>query len=211
MASRKITVISVVVAVLVVAASLLVYQGYYGGYSEHTLSGFVPTSPREAADFTLTDHNGNKFTLSSTRGQVVLLYFGYTHCPDACPATLANYRWLQEGLVPAAPVTYVMVTVDPARDTPETLNKFIEKFGINAVGLTGSHEELAPVWSMYGIAVEIEDEQGSHHEADESEYTVGHVTLIYLIDKKGYIRTMYPLGVFNEDIRSDIEALLRER
>ena len=96
----------------------------------------------EAEDFTMTTTEGRPFRLSEQHGQVVLMFFGFTSCPDVCPTTLSEARRILEGLEEDAQnVHFVFITVDPERDTPDKLGKYVSNFHPEIVGLTGSPEE----------------------------------------------------------------------
>ncbi|HSR30941.1 MAG TPA: SCO family protein, partial [Anaerolineae bacterium] len=107
--------------------------------------GTVLDEPVDVADFALTDENGGVFRLSDQQGNVVLLFFGYTSCPDVCPTTLATWRKIHEALgEDAERVRFVFVTVDPERDTAERLGMHVNAFNPDFIGLTGTPEELDP-------------------------------------------------------------------
>ena len=133
-------------------------------------------------DFVLTAHDGTTFDLAAHRGEVFLLFFGYTHCPDFCPATLSLLGQVYELLGDDADsVQTLFVSIDPVRDTPETLEQYLNYFSVPALGLTGSAEELEPVLSAYAGLMEVEtDESG--------EMVIGHTTYTYLIDHRGRVR-----------------------
>lgn len=157
---------------------------------------FVPPEP--AAGFTLRDENGTSFSLAQARGQAVALYFGFTHCADICPQTLAllGKARAKAGLTPAQ-VRIVMVTVDPARDTPAALRAFFRKIGVQATGLTGSPAALARVYRSYGIGVQPQKND------------IAHTDTIFLIDPQGRIReTLAPessLKSVAADLRSVVD------
>jgi protein SCO1/2 len=102
------------------------------------------------ANFTLTDQDGRPFQLSSLRGRVVLLFFGYTSCPDACPTTLSKLARVYKLLGRHRErVVTLFVSVDPGRDTPRVLKEYLKYFRVNAVGLTGTKEEIDRVVGFY--------------------------------------------------------------
>lgn len=187
-------------------------------------NGLAFDPPEPAPDFTLTDQHGGTFHLSDQAGNVVLLYFGFTHCPDECPATLGKWKSVREELgAGAAQVRFVMVTVDPERDTPLVLDSYLANFGADFVGLSGSLEELEDVAQDYSvffqkIGLTEEEVQSAHlaedpipaHEHDDEEevYLVNHTTLTYLIDRSGQLRLGYPIETPAAAILADLERLL---
>ena len=105
-----------------------------------------------APEIELARDNGSSFRLSELRGNIVLLFFGYTSCPDVCPTTLSELRKVNEDLGNSAEkVRVVYVTVDPQRDTPEKVQEYVSIFNPSFIGLSGSEEELRPIWQDYGV------------------------------------------------------------
>jgi protein SCO1/2 len=157
-----------------------------------------------AADFTLTKADGSQFRLSDQRGRIVLLFFGYTSCPDFCPTTLAEMSLVMNALGEKAQnVQVVFVSVDPARDTPEKIQTYAEKFNPAFLGLSGSQAELEPIWQGYSIFRE-------EVESDSAMGTiVNHTVRLYLVDAQGSMRLSYAYDTPVEDIVHDIELLLR--
>jgi len=157
-------------------------------------------------DFVLTDHDGRPFRLADHRGRTVLLFFGFVHCPDVCPVTLSTWGRVQAALGDARDrVEFVFVTVDPGRDTPESLRKHLAIFGRDFHGLTGSPAELAAVYEDYGIfqeRVPITTSAGG--------YVVDHSTRMLLIDAAGRLRLRYEFDADPDDIVHDIRRLLDE-
>ncbi|MBP1692678.1 MAG: electron transport protein SCO1/SenC [Chloroflexi bacterium] len=173
---------------------------YKVGYQFH---GSVINPPVRAADFSLIDQNGTSYRLSDQRGKTVLLFFGYTHCPDECPGTLAQFKQIKQQIGgKAKDVEFVMITVDPTRDTREQLHNYVPGFDPAFIGLTGSPADLEQVWKSYGVYVSPApaDSQGN--------YEVGHNTRIYLIDKQGDWRITYPYGMESSQIAEDLDHLL---
>jgi protein SCO1/2 len=143
----------------------------------------------DAPDFTLTDQNGNPFKLSEQGGHLVVLFFGYTHCPDVCPATLARLARAVHAPGVYPDVLVVFITVDPERDSPPVLKRYMRLFDPDFIGLTGSLAELNPVYSAYHTwrqAVPV-----NHGKND---YSMAHGTTIYYIGRGGSLR-----GVGNWD------------
>jgi len=133
-------------------------------------------------DFVLAAHDGTSFDLAERRGEVFLMFFGYTHCPDFCPATLSLLAQVHEMLgEDGGDVTTLLVTIDPDRDTPEALAKYLGYFSVPAIGLVGTAEQLDAVLDSYaGMMESGVDEEG--------EVLFGHTTSIYLIDHEGQVR-----------------------
>ncbi len=140
-----------------------------------------------APDFTLTADDGRQWSLSAQRGRPVLLTFGFTHCADTCPATLAKLARATHSLGAAADkVEIVMVTVDPRRDTPPVLHRFVARFDGPIVGLTGTPSRVAEIESAYHVwAQRI---PGKNRRAND--YDVAHTAVIYAIDERGNIRAI---------------------
>ena len=134
-------------------------------------------------DFTLTSQDGKAVGLPDFRGRVVLLFFGYTFCPDFCPTTLSRLVRVGE-LLDARPeeVHTLFITVDPQRDSPEQLRAYLNYFDFPLTGLTGREAEIRRVVSMYG-ATYRKGESGA-----DGHYLVDHSTRIYLIDQQGRVR-----------------------
>lgn len=177
-----------------------------GGGTTPALHGGRLDPPKAAADFTLTDHNGNPFTLSSTRGKVVMLYFGYTSCPDVCPLTLSDMSNARSDLgADADDVQIVFVTVDPERDSHHVLQKYVPAFDPTNIGLRGTPEEIKAVADAYGVKYKKTVLKDS-----ALGYAVDHSAFIYVIDRNGQLRELLPFGTQREDIASDLKILINE-
>ncbi len=163
-------------------------------------------SPQPISDFTLTAHNGNPVRLHDFRDKVVLLYFGYTYCPDVCPATMAELSKAFDMLDPNEldQVQMLMVTVDPDRDSAEVLEQYLGHFDPSFLGLTGSDEEIAAATAPFGIF--YQKQEGTL----ESGYLVDHTASVSVLDKDGYLRLNYPFNTPGADIAADLNQLLEE-
>lgn len=154
-------------------------------------------SPR-AHDFLLHDQYGRQYVLSQNRGKGVALYFGFTHCADICPQTLAllGKARSQAHLAPEQ-MQIVMITVDPGRDSAKALQGFFRKVGVQAIGLHGTPAELRPVYRAYGIAVRPEGND------------IGHTDTVFLIDSQGRLRELLdpqsPLNAVAADLRAIVD------
>lgn len=176
-----------------------------GAAPKLNFSGIEMEPPVPAPDFTLTDQYGRPFTLSEQKGNVVLLFFGYSSCPDVCPTTLGIWRMVHEMLgADAARVRFVFVTVDPERDTPERIREHLGLFHPDFIGLTGSPAELEHVYAAYGVVREKVD-------APESGmgYLVNHTASDFLIDTQGIWRVRHVFGTPAEEIVHDVKLLLQ--
>ncbi len=148
--------------------------------------GILLAMPRKAPapDFTLADQAGRPFRLSDHRGHVVALFFGYTHCPDVCPTTLAALARAKRQLAPQAkPLDVVFVTVDPARDTAAVVGRYVRLFDRSFIGLSGSPAQLAPVYAAYRIY-----HQPAPGTGDKANYSVAHSASIVFIGSDGTLR-----------------------
>jgi protein SCO1/2 len=158
-----------------------------------------------AYEIELTQGNGSSFRLSEMQGNNVLLFFGYTSCPDVCPTTLSEMkRVLSELGADAEHVKVVFVTVDPERDTPEKLREYVSIFNPTFIGLSGSVEELQKVWSDYGVYREEEQMPNS-----ATGYLVNHTARVYLIDRDGNLRLSYSYGTPTDDFVHDLKILFK--
>jgi protein SCO1/2 len=159
-----------------------------------------PTAPQ----FQLTKSNGEIFRLGDQKGKIVLLFFGYTSCPDVCPTTLAEFKQVMDGLSDKAKrVQVVFVSVDPERDTPEKIQGYVEHFNKEFIGLSGSTNELESIWKEYGVfrqKVESDSAFG---------YIINHTARTYLIDADGNLRLSYGFQTPVADMVSDIKILLK--
>jgi len=185
-----------------VAVSLLLVEASGAGAPAAFKAGtFDP--PREAPDFSLQGSDGHELRIGGFRGKVVLLAFGYSSCPAVCPVTLATFAQARRKLgAAAAGVQVVYVTVDPERDVPERLKKFLGAFDDTFIGGTGSKAQLAAVRREYGVTAQKIPYQDS--------YTYSHSSFTYLIDRQGRIRALMPYGHSPDDYVNDLTILLKE-
>lgn len=166
--------------------------------------GIVMQSPEPAPDFTMTTSAGERASLSDFRGKVVLLYFGYTFCPDACPTTMAELKKTVKALGDESDkVQVIMVSVDPERDTPEALAEYLAHFDPSFLGMTGTEEEMMAAAVPLGIYV------NKHAGSPATGYLVDHTTTVAAVDRDGYLRLIYPFNTPGEDIAADVRRLIR--
>ncbi len=165
--------------------------------------GSVFQAAAPAAAFQLSDSVNSRFDLNQQKGKVVLLFFGYTHCPDECPLTMAKLKQVKLDLGKQAnQVEVVFITIDPKRDSSSVLQAYLAKFDPSFIGLTGSPSELATVWKDYGVDVQISGDNSLQG------YLVPHSTELYVIDQQGRLRLTYGTDNSAADIESDLRYLL---
>lgn len=192
---RKLTLFALFVLVLVFSCK-----------KQHEFYGHLFDQP--AYNFELTDHNGKRVKLSDYTGQkkIVLLFFGYTHCPDICPMALETMAKVLQNLSPeeAKRVQVLFISVDPERDTPEVLKGYVPYFNPTFVGLTGTPQEIEKVakeYKAYYRKVEGESAGG---------YLVDHTATIYLITPDMKIKLLYTQSKQDpQKMAEDIKFLLR--
>jgi protein SCO1/2 len=170
--------------------------------------GFRGTSYTEpypiAPQIELKRADGSIFRLSEQKGKITLLFFGYTSCPDVCPTTLAELKQVLDGMGSKADsVQVVFVSVDPDRDTPQKIEEYVGHFNSSFIGLSGTTEELQPIWDEYGVYREITQSKSALG------YVVNHTARVTLIDADGNLRLSYGFQTPVEDIVHDIKLLLR--
>jgi protein SCO1 len=160
--------------------------------------------PGFGGDFSLTTQDGKRFDLRDVRGRAVLLFFGYTSCPDMCPMTMSRIASALDRLgSDASQVVTLFVSVDPKRDTPAVLKEYVGSFSTPLIGLTGSPDEVAHVTSSYHATYELVD-NGSPN------YLVNHTTAIFLIDKQGKLRQFYAYNENPDTLAAALKRVLKE-
>ncbi len=189
----------------VVFGLALVMAGWYGINQNYTYQGVLIDPPAVAADFKLSDQDGNPFRLSDQRGKITLIFFGYTRCPDVCPVTLSEYKQIKAQLDNLADqFVFVFITVDPERDTQEQLKSYMANFDPTFYGLTGSEQDLEAVYQAYGVYRERQDVGSA------AGYLMDHTARIYVVDRSGSWRINYPFGMQVDKIVRDLQHLAAE-
>jgi protein SCO1/2 len=178
-----------------------------GCVSPYAFRGERVAPVRAAPEITGTNWDGTRFQLSNLAGQVVLLFFGYTSCPDKCPLTLAEMKQVYHDLGNrAGEVAVVFVSLDPRRDTRDRLSEYIPAFDERFFGVRVEPEDLDGILAAYDVVALTGDYSDP---ADSSAgYTIEHTTKVYVVDRAGKLRLTYPFGTFVNDIRSDVLYLL---
>ncbi|MEJ2795545.1 SCO family protein [Iodobacter sp. LRB] len=155
-------------------------------------------------EFTLSDHSGKTRSLADFRDKIVVVFFGYTHCPDVCPTTMIELKNAMQQLGKKADQVQVLfVSVDPERDTKEVLSQYVPAFDSRFLGLYGTPEQLAEIAGRYKI---IYQKQVS----GSGDYTVDHSAGSYLLDKNGKPRVMVSYGAGASVFVHDLTLLLNE-
>lgn len=176
--NRLLTLIGLAVGALALAAiTVFVVLPHKGGQSGGGIGG----------SFALTDDKGQPITEAALKGHPTLVFFGYTHCPDVCPATLAEISSVFKALGPDPRAHALFVTVDPARDTVPVMKDYVSSFDPRIVGVTGSPEAIRQMESEYKVYAKAEP-------AKDGNYTMDHTAITYLMDKNGEF-----VGAFNLD------------
>ena len=189
----------------VVFGLAIALAGWFSLNQNYTYQGVLIDPPARAADFEINDQYGNPFRLSDQRGKLVLLFFGYTNCPDVCPITLAEFKQIKSQLGERSDrVHFVFITVDPERDTTEKIAAYLEHFDTEFIGLTGERETLEEIWQAYGVY------QARINGSSAAGYLVDHTARTYAIDTHGNWRLNYPFGMETEKLYQDVLHLLEE-
>jgi protein SCO1/2 len=170
-------------------------------------AGTLIEPPQKLSDFTLpSSQGGAPLSLSALRGKPVLLYFGYTFCPDVCPTTMSEFIRVKKDLgAKGDQLTVLMVSVDPERDTPAVLERYLKAFDPSFIGMAGDDATLRRIGSEYGLFYQRHAVSGS-----AAAYLVDHSAAAYLIDKQGQLRLVYSYGTPHTVITPDVDRLLAE-
>lgn len=195
---RRLAVSGAAAGVFVLMVMLAACSGRDSLYTLKSVSGLVPS-----LEFQLTDQDGHAVTAADYRHDVVLLYFGYTRCPDECPTTLTMLANALHTLGPrASQVRVLFVSVDPGRDTTAVLKRYVSNFGPEFIGLRGDPAELAALSRRYRIAYHYErpDKDGN--------YEVDHSSAIFVFDRRGRARLLGQSDNTVQQVASDLRRLL---
>jgi protein SCO1/2 len=192
-----------------IAAVLALFAVGLAGCGPYQFKGAVLEPPSEISDFTLPTVDGGTFRLSDYSDRIVLVYFGYTYCPDVCPTTLSQLKLVMEQLGDRADqVQVVMISVDPERDMPDQFDRYLANFNESFIGLrTTDTGLLDPILEDFGAFYILEPTDS----ASETGYLVSHTASLFLVDGSAGLREVFPYGTPAEDIASDIRHILREK
>lgn len=186
----------------VIGLTMLVELVFRKPYSFH---GTVIDPPLPVTDFSLQTANEEVFRLSEQKGKIVLLFFGYTSCPDVCPVTLATFKQVNDNLgEDAQKVRFVMITADPDRDTPDKVAEYAARFNPEFIGLSGDMTALASIWKELGVFVEKQESDSA------AGYLVSHTASVYVLNQSGSLFMTFPYGTTATEIADDIRQILKD-
>ncbi len=187
----------------ILAFLLLSWMAGCGGGPAPEYKGTDITGAEFGRHLALTDHNGRAVTLETFRGKLVVLFFGYTHCPDVCPTTLSDLARALKLMAPevAAKVQVLFVTVDPERDTPEILKAYVPYFNPTFLGLYGTPAQVEEAAREFKVVYR------KHVEPGATGYLVDHSAGSYVLDASGRIRLYLPFAHPAQDIAHDLSTL----
>lgn len=172
--------------------------------SAPTFHGTDITGASFARDFNLTDHHGQQRKLADFRGKVVALFFGYTHCPDVCPTTMADLAAAIKSMGPdGARVQVLFVTVDPERDTAELLKQYVPSFHPTFLGLRPTPAQLQSLAAEYKVV--YQKNPGTR----QGNYLMDHSAGTFIYDPQGRLRLLMPYGTSAQVIASDLKTLMK--
>lgn len=156
--------------------------------------------------FTLVDHNGKTRRNTDFRGRFILIYFGYTYCPDICPT---NLQHMADALAQlgrrANAIVPIFISIDPGRDTPQVLKDYVANFNDRFIGLTGSQEQVRAVAKAYRVHRRMVLEKG---EQDRTNYLVDHSSITYLIGPDGKFLTLFPHNTTGAEMARRLKTYL---
>jgi protein SCO1 len=155
--------------------------------------------------FTLTAADGTVVTDQTYRGKWLLIYFGYTHCPDVCPTTLSEMAAALDELGPrAGQVQAIFITLDPRRDTAEIITEYVKAFDARIVGLTGTPQQVGAAARAYQVFYERVDR-------DDGDYLIDHTSYLYVVGPDGRFVIAWPSDRRGEEMARDLDGLMGRR
>ena len=172
--------------------------------AQPSIDDFEVGSYALGGDFALTNQDGKTTGLRDFRGKVVVLFFGYTYCPDVCPLTLSDMGRMNKLLgAQAKQVQSIFVTIDPERDTAPRLKSYLSNFAPGIVGLTGSDRDIAGVAKLYRAKYAKREDDG------KGGYLMDHTAFVYLVDPKGKVRYLVPYDAGTDILAEGARQMLK--
>jgi cytochrome oxidase Cu insertion factor (SCO1/SenC/PrrC family) len=201
MTVRAIRILALLVPLLALAAVAAWHYGWLGPGDRRAGSGIAAIG----GPFTLIDHNGEERTDQDFRGRMMLIYFGFTYCPDVCPTALQIMSVAMDHLgKDAEAVQPILITIDPARDTPPVLKEYLANFGDRFVGLTGSEEQIGAAARAYRVYYA----KAGQPAADEKDYMMDHSSIVFLMGRDGRYISHFTHNSYSEEIAETVRKHL---
>ena len=204
--SRMARFAALAIAALAVAAAAWFAAGALEAPREARFATVLP-QPRPVPAFSLTDHDNRSFDNARLRGRTTLLFFGFTHCPDVCPATLSQLAAARRQLAAASPDSelpdIVLVSVDPERDTPAVLGSYVDYFGDGITGVTGTPAQLRALTEPLGVYFE-KSPQGD-------DYTMNHSTAVLVVGPDAALQALFSAPHDVDAFVHDLPILMASR
>ncbi len=186
------------VGALFVGAVFLAACDLSGGFK-----GMALDPPRDISRFSFTRADGSTFSTAPEAGRPMVVFFGYTHCPDVCPTTLADWKRVRARLGDdAKAVRFVFVTVDPDRDTPAVAERYARMYDASFEGVSGDALTTSRMMDAFGVAAAREAGTNA------TKYLVSHSSQVFLVDSHGKLVALYPFGTGWDALAADLERLL---
>jgi protein SCO1/2 len=165
--------------------------------------GMAVDPPRDMPSFAFTRANGTMFSTAPEPGRPTVLFFGYTHCPDVCPTTLADWKRVRAKLGDDAKrVRFVFVSIDPDRDTPAVAERYARMYDTAFEGVSGDAVTTSRMMDAFGVAAAREPGTNA------TGYLVSHSSQVFLVDSHGKLVALYPFGTGWDALAADLERLL---
>lgn len=170
---------------------------------DHQMQGAIVDPPRDVGAFEFTLPSGDVYRTAADNKRPMVVFFGYTHCPDVCPTTLGDWTRLKKELGKhGEQLRYVFVTVDPERDTPQLTDQYVKRFDASFVGLSGDSATTARITEAFGARAFVDPS------TDSSMHTMTHTAHTFLVDAAGRLIALYPMGNGWETLHADVASIL---
>ncbi len=194
------------IVVLAFAIAVVGYDYFAGTSNKSSTATSSSGTPSVGGPFELVGQGGKTVTDQDFAGKYMMVYFGYTYCPDVCPTGLSDMGTALDMIDPAkaAKVQPIFISVDPARDTPEHLNEYVSYFHPRLIGLTGTEQQIKDVARAYRVFYRI----GEPESDDPQDYLVDHTSIIYLVGPDGKLVTHFSHGTTPEAMAERLGKLL---
>ena len=206
--TRRVTffISSPLLAVILLMGLIVLAQSCLPGSGGYEYKGVTLEPPPDLPDFELMAANGRPFRLSDVEGDIALIYFGYTRCPDVCPLTMFEVKEALADLESGQERVHVIfISVDPERDPPQVLTNYMAAFGPEFIGISDDLAKVEPVMQPYGAVAQRETVADS-----QMGYLVSHTANLFLVGPERQLLLQYPFGFASEDLSSDLAYLLQQ-